>query len=203
MTSTRTFTREQLDALGLPDECGVYPEYAEELHREQVDTRRWVSVHELIFRAPDDGKAWRVTYEKGLTEHQDDHDPWNYDREVTAVEVEQYDQTVKAWRPVEEHPADDEKPQLHPEPDEETRLAILDGRDALAFVVIRPADDADNVTVEAGSRGMSKAAAAYVLRAVADEFDDAARAEGDEPIPYTLTEQAEAEQPATAAVAQQ
>jgi hypothetical protein len=86
---------------------------------------------------------------------------------------------------------------------DETRLALLDGRDALAFVVIRPAaDDPDNVTVEAGSRGMSKAAAAYVLRAVADEFDDAARAEGDEPIPYTLTEQAEAEQPATVAEAQ-
>lgn len=78
---------------------------------------------------------------------------------------------------------------------EAPRLALLDGRDALAFVVIRPAaDDPDNVTVEAGSRGMSKAAAAYVLRAVADEFDDAARAEGDEPIPYTLTEQAEADE---------
>jgi hypothetical protein len=75
-------------------------------------------------------------------------------------------------------------------PDKE-RLALLDGRDALAFVVIRPADDPDRVTVEAGSRGMSKAAAAYVLRTVADEFDDAATAEGDEPIPYTLTDQAD------------
>jgi hypothetical protein len=123
MPSTRTFTRDQLDALGLPDDltteddAAVWDELAVELHREQVDTRRWVSVHELIFRAPDDGKTWRVTYEQGLTEHQDDHDPWNYDREVTAVEVEQYDQTVKAWRALdEEHPADREKPRPHPEP---------------------------------------------------------------------------------------
>jgi hypothetical protein len=100
----------------------------------------------------------------------------------------------------EQHPADDEQPHPHPgtcgralstgepcpdHPAAEQRVAILDGRDALAFVIIRPADDdPDRVTVEAGSRGMSKAAAAYVLRTVADEFDDAATAEGDEPIPY-------------------
>ncbi|MEH0555994.1 hypothetical protein [Streptomyces sp. B21-101] len=78
------------------------------------------------------------------------------------------------------------------EPEAEPRLAILDGRDALAFAIIRPADDPDRVTVEAGSPGMSKAAAAYVLRTLADELDEAALAEGDEPIPYTLTEQADA-----------
>ncbi|MFF9284846.1 hypothetical protein [Streptomyces griseosporeus] len=71
---------------------------------------------------------------------------------------------------------------------DEPRLAVLDGRDALAFVLIRPAaDDPDNVAVEAGSRGMSRAAAAYTLRAVADRFDQQARAEGDEPIPYPTT----------------
>ncbi|MCX5266066.1 hypothetical protein [Streptomyces sp. NBC_00199] len=85
-----------------------------------------------------------------------------------------------------------------PEPEAEPRLAVLDGRDALAFVIIRPADDdPDRVTVEAGSRGMSKAAAAYVLRTVADEFDEAALAEGDEPIPYTLTEEPPAGTPLT------
>jgi hypothetical protein len=127
MPNTRVFHRDQLDALGLPhdlateDNAREFPEAAVELHREQVDTRRWVSVHELIFRAPDDGKAYRVTYEQGLTEHQDDHDEWNYDREVTATEVEQYDQTVKAWRPVEEHPADREQPKPHP-PEESRRI---------------------------------------------------------------------------------
>ncbi|GAA5056349.1 hypothetical protein [Streptomyces similanensis] len=72
-------------------------------------------------------------------------------------------------------------------------LAVIDGRDALAFVVIRPADDdPDRVTVEADARRMSKAAAAYTLRVVADQFDTAARAEGDEPIPHP---DVEAQQP--------
>lgn len=72
------------------------------------------------------------------------------------------------------------------------RLAVLDGRDALAFVVIRPADeDPERIAVEASARGMSKAVAAYALRQTADEFDRAARAEGDEPI---TAEEAAAEQ---------
>jgi hypothetical protein len=101
---TRAFTREQLDALDLP---GAWADDAPEiLHREQVDSRRWVSVHELIFRAPDDGKAYRVHYEQGLTESQDDTDPWNGDRTVEAVEVEQRTRTVEVteWHPVDEQP---------------------------------------------------------------------------------------------------
>ncbi|WP_202918348.1 hypothetical protein [Streptomyces cavernae] len=67
----------------------------------------------------------------------------------------------------------------------ETRLAMIDGRDALAFVIIRPSStNPDTVTVEASSRGMPKAAAAYALRNVAARFDAEAIAEGDEPIPY-------------------
>ncbi|MFZ3569258.1 hypothetical protein ACNYS0_20110 [Streptomyces sp. BH034] len=78
----------------------------------------------------------------------------------------------------------------------ETRLAAVDGRDALAYVVIRPAGetpDGDRITVEAGAHGMSKAAAAYALRQTADEFDRAAVAEGDTPI---TPEEAAAEQAA-------
>ncbi|MFE0877294.1 hypothetical protein ACFW4X_20965 [Streptomyces smyrnaeus] len=204
MARTRTFTREQLDTLGLPDDLATettaadFPEAAVELHREQVDTRRWVSVHELVFRAPDDGKAYRVTYEQGLTEHQDDTDAWDYARTVEAVEVEQYERSVPAWRPVEEH---QEQPPAcgraaatgKPCPDHaETALAFVDGRDALAYVIIRPAgetDDAEHITVDAAARGMSKAATAYALRSIADQFDAAAAAEGDEPIPYPATEQ--------------
>jgi hypothetical protein len=112
MPNTRVFHRDQLDALGLPhdlateDNAREFPEAAVELHREQVDTRRWVSVHELIFRAPDDGKAYRVTYEQGLTEHQDDHDQWNYRDHVVAEEVEPRPVTVTQWHSVEEHQAD-------------------------------------------------------------------------------------------------
>jgi hypothetical protein len=70
------------------------------LHKEQIDTRRWVSVHELVFRAPDDGMTYSVTYEQGLTEDQDDTNPWNYDREVKATEVEQRPVVVQQWKPV-------------------------------------------------------------------------------------------------------
>ncbi|MFF9901333.1 hypothetical protein [Streptomyces longispororuber] len=112
MPITRTFTREQLDALGLPDRIVVqdqaadYPNVAIELHREYVESRRWESINELIFRAPDDRKAYRVCYRAPLTENQDS-DPWeDYGESVEAVEVEQYDRTVKAWRPVQEQRVD-------------------------------------------------------------------------------------------------
>lgn len=96
--TTRVFTSEQLNAWDLP---GAWADDAPEiLHREQVDTRRWVSVNELIFRAPDDGKAYRVYYDEGLTEVQEDTDPWNDDREVKGTEVEQRAKTVTTWEPV-------------------------------------------------------------------------------------------------------
>jgi hypothetical protein len=131
MPNTRVFHRDQLDALGLPhdlateDNAREFPEAAVELHREQVDTRRWVSVHELIFRAPDDGKAYRVFYERGLTENQDDTDPWGYAATVEATEVEQYEATVTAWRDVDEH-------------QDEEQADPADVRDALAFNVAEP-----------------------------------------------------------------
>ncbi|MGW4388226.1 hypothetical protein [Streptomyces sp. NPDC004685] len=111
MSHIRTFTREQLDAWGLPDDlpteehAAKYPEAAIELHREQVETRRWVAVQELVFRAPDDGKAYRVHFEEGLTEVQEDTDPWDYARTVDAVEVEQRPRIVMEWQPVGEQPA--------------------------------------------------------------------------------------------------
>lgn len=99
---TRIYTPEELDAIGVPFECDADTEsgYAAELHCEQVDTRRWVSVHELVFRAPDDGKAYRVYYEQGLTENQDDHDPWNYEKTIKAEEVELRPVTVQRWSSV-------------------------------------------------------------------------------------------------------
>lgn len=100
--TTRTFTRDQLEAIGVPDiwTAADKGNAAEHLHEEQVDSRRWVSVHELVFRAPDDGKAYSVTYEQGLTENQDDTDPWNDEDEIKATEVEQRPVVVQQWRPV-------------------------------------------------------------------------------------------------------
>jgi hypothetical protein len=96
--TTRIFTRAQLEAWDLP---GAWADDSPEiLYREQVDARRWVSVHELVFRAPDDGLAYRVFYEQGLTEDQDDTDPWNGDDEIKGTEVEQRPVVTQQWRDV-------------------------------------------------------------------------------------------------------
>jgi hypothetical protein len=56
-------------------------------------------------------------------------------------------------------------------------MTAVDGRDALAFVIIRPGSDDENVSIEAAANGLSKKAAAYILRHVADQFDAAGDAE--------------------------
>jgi hypothetical protein len=94
----RTFTREQLEEWDLPG--GWADDAPEILHREQVDSRRWVSVNELVFRAPDDGKAYRLYYERGLTESQDGTDPWDYEDVISADEVELVEVTTTEWRAV-------------------------------------------------------------------------------------------------------
>lgn len=37
---------------------------------EQVESRRWVSIHRLIIK-DEDGRFWETFYERGLTEYQD------------------------------------------------------------------------------------------------------------------------------------
>ncbi|MFF1625603.1 hypothetical protein [Streptomyces sp. NPDC058272] len=98
---TRTFTREQLEEMGVPYEWDAEPgKEAEILHTEQVDSRRWVSIHEVVFRAPDDGRVWSVGYQEGLTESQDGTDLWFDDDTVTAVEMDLVEVTVQEWRKV-------------------------------------------------------------------------------------------------------
>ena len=53
----------------------------------------------------------------------------------------------------------------------ETTMTAIDGRDALAFVIIRPGGTDGSVSIEAAARGLSKPAAAYVLRNVAEQWD--------------------------------
>lgn len=51
-------------------------------------------------------------------------------------------------------------------------LAFVDGRDALAVVIIRPNATADGVVIEAHANGISHATAADVLRHVAAQWDE-------------------------------
>ncbi|MER7697015.1 hypothetical protein [Streptomyces sp. NPDC096095] len=101
---TRTFTRDQLAAIGVPNLRDAEPEHrAEHLHDEQIDTRRWVSVHHLVFRIPGSDVPWRVEYVRGLTESQDGISPWEYAGDVIeATEVELVSTTVKEWHAVPE-----------------------------------------------------------------------------------------------------
>jgi hypothetical protein len=62
----------------------------------------------------------------------------------------------------------------------ETGLAVIDGTDALFFLIVRPAAPGPNgstVVLEHGGSGLTKAQAAYILRQVADRLEDAAVAE--------------------------
>jgi hypothetical protein len=96
---TRVFTRDELEAIGVPFECDPKNGYAEELYDELFDTTRWSHIYEFVFRAPDDGKAYLVYYETGATEMQE-ADLWGYEKEIKAVEVEQVQVTKTEWKPV-------------------------------------------------------------------------------------------------------
>lgn len=64
----------------------------------------------------------------------------------------------------------------------ENTMVAIDGTDALAFVIIRPGSAEGGVSIEAAANGMSKQAAAYVLRHVADQFDaEGAKRQADAP----------------------
>ncbi|MFP3986931.1 hypothetical protein U9R90_05390 [Streptomyces sp. E11-3] len=103
--TTRHFTREQLEQIGVPfelDEDGC----ASELSNQLIGSERWTDVHRLVFRAPGDCTAYQVDYEVGSTEHQDGIDPWHrHGDTIEAVEVEQRPVVVQQWQPVGEEPA--------------------------------------------------------------------------------------------------
>ena len=88
---TRTFTREQIDEWELPFGGGDMV-----VKDEMLDHTRWSILHELIFRAPDDGKLWRLVYEIPATERQE-CDRWP---DLEAVEMEAFTETVTGYREV-------------------------------------------------------------------------------------------------------
>ncbi|MFJ5143287.1 hypothetical protein [Streptomyces sp. NPDC088707] len=117
--STRTITREQAADWGLPNDLADpaddpnHPSLAVEFHRaEDTGRRRWASENDLVFRAPDDGRTYRVTYFRGLTETQYDHDVWNDERAIELTEVEEVSVPVVEW-----HRVGDKTPPAEPEDD--------------------------------------------------------------------------------------
>jgi hypothetical protein len=103
--SARTFTRDQLASIGVPYEVDAFKGAAVELADEHVSEGRWLETRRMVFRAPDDGKAYAVEYDRGLTENQWCSPFEHRGDTVEAVEVEQRTRTVEI---TEWHPAVDE-----------------------------------------------------------------------------------------------
>lgn len=106
--STRVFTREELDAMRLPN-CWT-PEYGKYMQRsegeatsiftEVVEVGDWEITERMVFLAPDDGKHYEIYYKQGATELQEDTDPWDCKNQVEATEVELRPVVRAEWRPV-------------------------------------------------------------------------------------------------------
>ena len=62
-----------------------------------IDTRRWSTDHELIFRH--EGKLYSTLYSHGSTECQEES-PWEYKEEVECYEVEPYQKLVTEYKEV-------------------------------------------------------------------------------------------------------
>jgi hypothetical protein len=98
------FHRNELAAMGVPDRrSAVEGRSAKHLYEDIFDEDRWSTIHELVFRAPDDGRTYKVYYHRPATEMQD-VDPWNDEIEFEATEVERVEVTTKEWREVGKKP---------------------------------------------------------------------------------------------------
>ena len=61
-----------------------------------IDQRRWVTTHEGIFQHAESGRHYRLLYDIGSTECQDDYTPFEYDDPV-LVEVELREVVRSEW----------------------------------------------------------------------------------------------------------
>jgi hypothetical protein len=97
---TKTFKTKDLLEMNLPDSdaegCTVVSDTI-------CDQSRWATTHKLIVHFDDqkEGDAWRMYYDVGSTEQQEEG-PWEYEDEVLAVLVREKEVTVKKWLPVED-----------------------------------------------------------------------------------------------------
>lgn len=67
------------------------------VHTDQIDSRRWVSVHEAVYQDLNTLKYYWSTYEMGLTECQDTS-PYEYVKdEIELIEVEPKEVTTTIY----------------------------------------------------------------------------------------------------------
>lgn len=88
----RRFTEEEIDSLidthdiELPWDC---------FNVEMVDKSRWSIHYEGIFQLDDD--YWKIQWQRGATEYQEDTDLWNYNGYVDATKVVLKPVKVDMW----------------------------------------------------------------------------------------------------------
>lgn len=87
----RAFTRDQMDEWDVPYSA---------VYTEAVDKHRWVNICDAVFKAPDDGKHYLVSYQEGLTERQDGIDYWFDEDRIEGVEVSLRSVTTEEWMAV-------------------------------------------------------------------------------------------------------
>jgi hypothetical protein len=59
-----------------------------------------------------------------------------------------------------------------PQTPEPVQLAMIDGRDALLMVLVRPGETSpDHVAIDAHCNGLTKSQAAYILRHIARQWE--------------------------------
>jgi len=104
MAITRTFTVQELDALGLPDKLPKDRVLLDEFFQEY----RWEIENRLVFRSPDDEQIYEIYYRTPSTEMGEGEDPWNDASSVDATLVEQRTLFRQDWRPVSSPQAKDE-----------------------------------------------------------------------------------------------
>jgi hypothetical protein len=97
----RTFTRDQLLGWGLPHGFAATDEKAAILDQVDMGSGRWESYHQVVFRAPDDGRVYAIDYSQGLTEDQF-VEPWEDAVQVVAIQVQSVQRMVAItdWVPV-------------------------------------------------------------------------------------------------------
>lgn len=71
----------------------------EQIESRLISTSRWSSYHQGIFKHASTGKHYKFEWSRGLTEHQDEK-PFQYEKEVTPVEVRKVTKTVEVWEEI-------------------------------------------------------------------------------------------------------
>lgn len=76
-----------------------YHEDWEQVEKSIANTSRWSIHYEAIHKHIPSGKFYSFEYSRGATESQEEY-PYEYDDEVTPVEVHQVEKLMTVWEPV-------------------------------------------------------------------------------------------------------